>query len=246
MSVQIHWETLNNDFVASFLTNTINYLIMQNKHLLLGGFAFIEHLELGETPPSFEFLSIDTMTDQEIVGEVAFAYNSDLLVKAQAYAPINPLQSTSRFAKRSRLHMNVAQSAAPGYINAWACVRDVHVEGKAKISYRALSPSDQHQYKITELMKIMNESEDYITKLLNHNEQNLVENDEIREKIEAIKTPKGMLTITLNSFPLKQVKVSFTFDGSVLADMVGSMINLNLDKAKSILEQQSYTFTLPI
>lgn len=147
---------------------------------------------------------------------MSFGYNSELFIKAQAYAPINPLQSTSRFHKRARLHMNLAESAAAGYINVWACIKDLCINGTAVILFR----------KFTEEEHII------ATKLAE----------------STGKTPPqyGVLTVTLTSFPINYADLSFSFDGSVLADKIGKMINSTLHRLNDILKKDNHTFSTVI
>jgi hypothetical protein len=166
------------------------------------------------------------MSDTQISGTIRFSYNSNLFIKGQAYAPINPLQCSKKFAKRSILHMNVAESAAPGYINAWACIQDLCIDGEAKICYR--------EYNCDEKNEFIKDKIDLSPHKLTQAE------------IDIIEPPKGIIIITLSQFPIKSVKVSCSFDGSVLADMVQNMVNGKIEKVVEDLKEHNFTFQVQV
>jgi hypothetical protein len=56
MSLNINWKSLNNEYVSNFLARAINCIILDNKHLLIGGFAYVDEFKLGQEVCLFFFL----------------------------------------------------------------------------------------------------------------------------------------------------------------------------------------------
>jgi len=190
MSTTIDWDQLSNHVSTQRVLEIINDVILKARGVMMGGYAYIESINLGDEGPRLHIKELSANPDASaLTARIGVTFGNNVEIKVRALAQFNPMAATDPFSFHTALHMGVTQAQIPGYLPAWAIIRDVQLDLELVLNYFASTSAPN------------------ATSTSN------------ADKSQSPAQP-SVLRISCPRFPLKCVRVETCLDGSVLIDKI--------------------------